>query len=42
MEARKLIEKTKDKLQLFVTKKNLEDKYRRPTSRPQDDGNTFI
>ncbi|XP_052096384.1 tight junction protein ZO-1-like isoform X11 [Mytilus californianus] len=34
-EARKLIEKTKEKLQLFVTKKNLEN--RRATNRLQDD-----
>ncbi|XP_063437039.1 tight junction protein ZO-1-like isoform X2 [Mytilus trossulus] len=34
-EARKLIEKTKEKLQLFVTKKNLEN--RRQTNRLQDD-----
>ena len=42
VEARKLLEKSKDKLQLIITKKKFEDSHKRQNSLPKDDGKEII
>ena len=38
VEARKVLEKSKDKLQLIITKKKYEESHKRQNSLPKDDG----
>jgi len=42
VDAKKLIEKTKDKLQLFISKRKSEDKHFRQNIKAQEDGELSI